>query len=73
MKLEFPSCVTRNFIFIKNSELRKINEKLAVTSQFDLTRFYDVIMRSPLGMILIKSCNQIFMAGYLFLQIVSNK
>ena len=36
-----------NFILIKNSELRKINEKLALTSQFDLTRFYDVIIHKP--------------------------
>ena len=33
-------------IFIKNSKLRKINEKLAMTSQFNLTWFYDVIMRN---------------------------
>ena len=33
-------------IFIKNSELRKIDEKLAMTSQFDLTRFYHVMMRN---------------------------
>ena len=30
---------------LKNSELQKINGKLAMTSQFDLTRFYDVIIR----------------------------
>ena len=35
-----------NFIFIKNSELRKINEKLVMTPQFDLTRIYDVIIRN---------------------------
>ena len=35
-----------NFILIKNSELRKINEKLTMTSRFDLTRFYDVIIRN---------------------------
>ena len=35
-----------NFIFIKNSELRKINEKLALASQFDLTMFYNVIIRN---------------------------
>ena len=34
------------FIFNKISELRKINDKLAMTSQIDLTRFYDVIMRN---------------------------
>ena len=34
-----------NFIFIKNFEFRKNNEKLALTPQFDLTRFYDVIIR----------------------------
>ena len=39
----------RNLIFIKNSELQKINEKLAVTPQSGLTRFYDVIM-----------CNSVF-------------
>ena len=33
---------------IKNSELQKIYEKLAMTSQFDLTRLYDVIMRNLL-------------------------
>ena len=32
-------------MFIKNSEPRKINEKLAIT-QFDLGRFYDVIIRN---------------------------
>ena len=31
---------------MKNSELRKLNEKLAMTLQFDLTRFYDVIVRN---------------------------
>ena len=29
---------------LKNSELRKIDEKLAMTSQFDLTWFHDVMM-----------------------------
>ena len=33
------------FFFIKNSELRLIIEKLAMTSQFDLNWFYDVIIR----------------------------
>ena len=33
-------------MFIKNSELRKINKKIAMTSQFDLIWFYDVIMRN---------------------------
>ena len=60
MKLKFPSCVTREFIVLLNkdkiSELRnskslfllKIpsNEKLDMTSQFDLTQFYDVITRN---------------------------
>ena len=41
-------------IFIKNSELRKIDEKLAMTLQFDLTRFYDVIVR-----------NSVFQLGFL--------
>ena len=35
-----------NFIFIKNFELRKINEKLVMTPQFDLTRIYDVVIRN---------------------------
>ena len=30
---------------LSNSGLRKINEKIAITSQFDLIRFYDVIIR----------------------------
>ena len=30
----------------KFEKLRKINEKLAMESQFDLTRFYDVILRN---------------------------
>ena len=33
-------------LLFKNPELRKINENLAITSQFDLTRFYDVIIRN---------------------------
>ena len=36
------------FLKIKNSKLWKINEKLAMTSQFDLTRFYDVTMRNSI-------------------------
>ena len=43
-----------NFIFIKYSELGKINEKLAMTSQFDLTQFYDIIIR-----------NSVFLLGFL--------
>ena len=35
-----------NFILIENPELRRINEKLALTSQFDLSRFYNVIIRN---------------------------
>ena len=46
--------MTWKFIFIKNSELWKINEKLVMTSQFDLTRFYDVII-----------CNSVFQLGFL--------
>ena len=46
IKTKFSSYVTRKFYFINNSELRKINERLSMTSQFDLTRFYDVIMRN---------------------------
>ena len=42
------------FIFNKISELRKINDKLAMTSLIDLTRFYDVIMR-----------NSVFQLGFL--------
>ena len=33
-----------NLIIMKNFELRKLYEKLAMTLQFDLTRFYDVII-----------------------------
>ena len=39
---------------MKNSKLRKINEKLAMTSQFDLAGFYDVIMH-----------NSVFQLGFL--------
>ena len=35
-----------NFVFTKNSELRKINEKLVLTSQFDLTQIYDVVIHN---------------------------
>ena len=40
-----PNLVNLVIFIKKNSELRKINEKLAMASRFDLTRFYDVIMR----------------------------
>ena len=33
-------------ISIKNSELQKIYERLAMTSKFDFIRFYDVIIRN---------------------------
>ena len=42
------------WIFIKNSELRKINEEKAITSQFDLTQFYDIII-----------LNSVFYLGFL--------
>ena len=35
-----------NFILIKNSELQKIKKELAMASQFDLTRFYYVVIRN---------------------------
>ena len=57
MKLKFPSCVMWEFfLFLNKDKILKLrnseilfslkilsHEKLAMTSQFDLTRFYDVI------------------------------
>ena len=60
MKLNFPSCVTGEFLVLLNkNEIPELhnsevlfslkipsNEKSAMTSQFDLTQIYDVIIRN---------------------------
>ena len=44
--IRFPSYVTRFFYFRFLNLTFSSYEKLAVTSQFDLTSFYDVIIRN---------------------------
>ena len=44
--IKFPSCVTRFCYFLFSNLKFPSYEKLAMTSQFDLTWFYDVIIRS---------------------------
>ena len=52
--IRFPGCVTRFFYFCFFNLKFPSYEKLAMTSQFDLTRFYDFIIR-----------NSVFQVGFL--------